>query len=260
MVSREIDQLILKSRLSARQARRDGGKELITGLMQPYLFPYISYFQLIHTCDIFVIHDDVQYIRQGWINRNRIIVHGREYAFVFSVKHDDHSKNVNDRFYAETFDAESGRLLKNIDQSYSKAPYYAEVRSLLMDIFSSSERNVSRFNALALRRTCHYLGINSEFLLSSELEFDKSLKAELRVLAINNRLGSTHYINPIGGVELYSKTRFQESGIQLSFLKPKLISYEQRRAEFLPGLSIIDVMMNCSRDNIRVMLEDADLI
>ena len=230
-----------------------------TTLMQPYLFPYIGYFQLIRTSDRFVIHDDVQYIRKGWINRNRIIVHAREYLFVFSVKHDDHSKNINERFYTDSFEAEAKKLLKNIDQSYSKAPHHAEVRPLLAEVFGSPERNVSRLNTLSITKTCQYLGIDTEILLSSEIEFDKSLMAESRVLAVNKKLGSTHYINPIGGTELYSKPRFQENGMQLSFLESRFRPYEQATPEFLPGLSIIDVMMHCSKESVTEMLQDFDL-
>jgi hypothetical protein len=230
------------------------------GLMQPYLFPYIGYFQLIWICNKFIVHDDVQYIRQGWINRNRIIIHGREFLFVFGVKHDDYSRNINERFYTDTFDAEVKKFLRNIDQSYSKAPYFAEVRTLLADVLGTPERNVSKLNTLSIRTICQYLGIDTEILTSSEIEFEKSLTAESRVLAINKQLGSTHYINPIGGIELYSKKEFQENGIQLSFLKPRLSPYEQRTAEFLPGLSIIDVMMNCSKASILEMLGDVDLI
>lgn len=230
------------------------------GLMQPYLFPYIGYFQLIGTIDKFVIHDDVQYIRQGWINRNRIIIHGKEFLFVFSVKHDDYSKKINERFYTDAFDAEAKKFLRNIDQSYFKAPCFAKVRALLTDVLGSPERNVSKLNTLSIRKTCQYLGISTGILMSSEIEFEKSLTAESRVLAINKKLGSTHYINPIGGMELYQKERYLESGIQLSFLKPRLSPYEQPTAEFLPGLSIIDVMMNCSRESILEMLGDYELI
>ena len=230
------------------------------GLMQPYLFPYIGYFQLIDTNDKFVVHDDIQYIRQGWINRNRIIIHGREYLFVFSVKHDDYSRKINERFYTNAFDIEAKKFLRNIDLSYSKAPCFAEVRALLADVFGSPERNVSKLNTLSIRQTCQYLGINTEILLSSEIEFEKSLTAESRVLAINRTLGGTHYINPIGGRELYSKERFRENGIELSFLRPKLTPYRQSTAEFVPGLSIIDVMMNCSRESILEMLADYELL
>jgi len=230
------------------------------GIMQPYLLPYIGYFQLIWACDKFVVHDDVQYIRQGWINRNRIIIHGRETLFVFSVKHDDHWKHINERFYTDAFDIEARKLLRNIDQSYSKAPHFAEVRALLVDVLGSSERNVSKLNTLAMRKTCQYLGIGTEILTSSEMGFEKSLVGVCRVIAINKELGSIHYINPIGGTELYSKDRFQEHGMRLSFLKPRMRPYTQSTAEFIPSLSIIDIMMNCSRESILEMLGDYDLL
>ena len=133
-------------------------EDMKIALMQPYLFPYIGYFQLIRAADRFVVHDDVQYIRQGWINRNHIIVHDRKLLFVCSVKHDHHTKNINKRFYADTFEAEARKLLRNVDQSYSKAPHFAEVRTLLADVLGNPERNVSKFNTQAIRRALPVFG------------------------------------------------------------------------------------------------------
>lgn len=229
------------------------------GIMQPYIFPYIGYFQLIGICDKFVVHDDVQYIRQGWINRNRIIVHRSEYRFVFSVKNDDYSRKINERVYSSTFNVEARKLLRNIDQSYSKAPFFHDFRALLVEVLESDERSVSILNTLAIRAICRYLGIDTEIIESSKMDFDKSLMGEPRVLEINERLGSTHYINPIGGMQIYSRDSFRARGMKLSFLKACLTPYKQLSAEFIPGLSIIDVLMNCSRENVVEMLEDFDL-
>lgn len=230
------------------------------GIMQPYLFPYIGYFQLIWASDKFVLHDDVQYIRQGWINRNQIILHKRKFPFVLSVKHDDYSKSINERFYADAFEAETKKLLRNIDQFYSKAPHFTEIRTLVGTVLTTQERNVSKLNTLSIKKTCEYLGINTEIFVSSEMNFDKSLVAEPRVIAINKLLESTHYINPIGGLDLYSNERFQEVGIQLSFLKPIMRPYQQFTPEFIPSMSIIDVMMNCSKESIYEMLGDFQLV
>lgn len=230
------------------------------GIMQPYLFPYLGYFQLIQACDKFVIHDDVQYIRQGWVNRNRILVHGKEYLFTFSVTHDDYSKAINQRYYTGAFETEVRKLLRNIDQSYSKSPGFDSIRALLVRILTASERNVSKFNILSIQAICQYLGIDTEILVSSDLSYEKSLTAESRVLAINQLLGSTHYINPVGGLELYSKEAFLRSGVQLSFLQPTLRPYQQPTSDFYPGLSVIDTMMNCSRDDVRDMLGDFALV
>jgi hypothetical protein len=230
------------------------------GLMQPYLFPYLGYFQLIYACDKFAVHDDVQYIRQGWVNRNRILVHGKEYLFTLSVKHDNYSKNINERFYTDSFDQEASKLLRNIEQSYSRSSYFKPTQDILRQLFATSERNVARFNLLSIQSVCQYLGIKNDILLSSDLKFEKSLTAESRVLAINRVLGGTHYINPIGGIELYAKENFAREGIQLSFLKTIFTPYQQPATEFIQGLSIIDVLMNCSRENILDMLDDYELL
>lgn len=228
--------------------------------MQPYLFPYIGYFQLIAACDRFVLHDDVQYIRQGWINRNYIIVHKQRHLFGFSVKRDDTSKNINERFYTDDFSTQAKKLLRNIDQSYSRAPHFTDVRALLTGVLESSERNVARFNLLSIREISRYIGIGTKLLVSSELAFDKSLAGEGRVVAINEEMGSTLYVNPIGGLKLYSKQTFRESGIGLSFLRPRFRPYRQSTAEFIPALSVIDLMMNCSREELSEMLGDYEIV
>jgi hypothetical protein len=230
------------------------------GIMQPYLFPYIGYFQLIAACDKFVVHDDVQYIRQGWVNRNYILANDRRRLFVFSVRHDDHGKSINQRFYSSAFKAEARKLLRVIDQSYAKAPYYGGARALLEEVLENPLRNVAAFNTLSLRRTCRYLRIETEFVVASELAFDKSLSAEDRVIAIGKETGATQYINPIGGMELYSRERFRDNGIELSFLRPTLNYYQQLATTFYPSLSIIDVVMSCSVDDTAGMLKDYELV
>jgi len=176
------------------------------------------------------------------------------------VKRDEYWRNINERFYAKKFELEAKKLLRNIDQSYSKAPHYVSIRELLTEVLGNSERNVSRFNISSIRSICQYLGIDTEIIISSELTFDKTLTAENRVIAINKMLGSIHYINPIGGIDLYSKERFQEDGLELSFLRPKLIPYQQSSTEFIPWLSIIDVLMLNSKDKLIEILNSYELI
>ena len=91
-------------------------------IMQPYLFPYIGYWQLLAAVDEFVLLDDVQYINRGWINRNRILVEGRDHLFSFSVKMDSQQKKIIERFFAEDFSADRSRFLRTLQCSYRKAP------------------------------------------------------------------------------------------------------------------------------------------
>ena len=177
------------------------------GIMQPYLFPYLGYFQLMEAVDTFVIYDDVQYIKHGWINRNNLLGFGKTpettvLPFTFSVKRDSMELNINQRYYSESFKAEADTFLKTLQRRYSKAPYYDEVSHLIKDILSYSSRNVAEFNANSMKCIAEYCGIETEFMFSSELDIPDDLKAQKRILHICKELKTDEYINPIGGIEL----------------------------------------------------------
>jgi hypothetical protein len=230
-------------------------------IMQPYLFPYIGYFQLIHDVDLFVIHDDVQYIKGGWINRNRILVNGgEEYLFTFSLQKSSSSAKINERFFSKEIKNEKLKFLRMIEHSYKRAPFFYNIKPIIQDIMDYEQRNISDFISYSLKVICEYLEIKTPFIYSSCIDKNDNLKGEARVIDINKSLHSTCYINPIGGVELYSKSRFKQEGIDLYFLKPKLIHYKQFNSDFVPWLSIIDVLMFNSKDTIRTFLDEYELI
>ena len=223
-------------------------------LMQPYLFPYIGYFQLINAVDKFVIHDDVQFIKGGWINRNRILVNGKAQMMTFPVKKDSAYVNINSRFWADSFQDAVNKNLRVLHIAYGKAPYFDRVYSLIVDILRSDESNVSKFITNQLMLICGYLGISTLFVISSLLNKKNELSSEERVIEINKVLGSNHYVNPIGGIDLYHKEKFSKEGIGLSFIRTGPIVYRQFDNEFISNLSVIDVLMFNSVSKIREML------
>jgi hypothetical protein len=230
------------------------------GVMQPYLFPYLGYFQLINAVDKFVIYDDVQYIKRGWINRNNVLCNGSAHMFVFSINKDHQYKNINERFYTSNFEKEKEKFLSLLNASYKKAPYFNDIYELIERIFACKEKNVSVYNTYSLREICNYIGVDTEFLISSEIEKEAKLKGQEKILAISKALGADWYINPIGGVELYSHELFNEENIKLNFIKMRDIRYKQFGNEFVPYLSIIDVLMFNSKERVRVLLDEYDLI
>ncbi len=229
--------------------------------MQPYLFPYIGYFQLIHRADIFVFYDDTQYIKNGWINRNRILNEngGEPLMIALPVKKGPHSANINEREFA--CDKRNKKLfIKRVVQNYRKSPNFCEVIGLIEDIVSFPESNVSSFAMNSIRSICSYLAIETPLIISSQLEKDDDLKGEQRIIKICRRVGATHYINPIGGTELYSREVFARAGLRLEFLKTKdTLRYAQFGTEFCPHLSIIDVMMFCKPAQIAGLLGDFEI-
>lgn len=229
-------------------------------IMQPYLFPYIGYFQLINAVDKFIIADDVQYINKGWINRNRILIKGKEHLFTLSIKKAPFHFNINQRHYIDAVGFQKKKLLNTIRHAYSKAPFYDVVMDLLVDIFADQELNVSTMITNSLKSVCLYIGIKPDYCLSSELARNNSLSMEESTLDINKCMGSDNYINQIGGVKLYSKEKFVENHIKLNFLKTKEIPYKQFSNDFVPNLSIIDVLMFNSKIEVQRLLNEYELI
>lgn len=230
-------------------------------LMQPYLFPYLGYFQMINAVDTFIAYDDVQWMKGGWINRNRILVDGKPQYITLPIKKDSFTKNINERVLLESIEVEKQNILTSIKEQYSDAPYFNEAYGVIERCFANKEMNAANFIVDALKTCANYLGITTEILLSSDIE-DKNigLRAQDRVLDIISRVGAEEYINAIGGQGLYDRDVFAMHGIQLYFIKMGDISYRQFNESFVPGLSIIDIMMFNSQSEIKEMLNNYELI
>ena len=221
-------------------------------IMQPYFFPYIGYFQLINAVDIFVIYDDVNYIKQGWVNRNRILINNKVHYFTLQIKGGSSFRKIKDI----TIGNNRLKLLKTIEQCYKNASQFENVYPLLTDILTSEEENLSKFLMYSLKKIAEYLGIKTVFMLSSEIDINTVAKAEDKIITICKKLGAINYINAIGGQELYNKTRFDENSLKLQFLKTNVIQYNQFNANFVPWLSIIDVLMFNDKRTISKYLEE----
>jgi hypothetical protein len=226
------------------------------GIMQPYFFPYIGYYQLIHEVDIFVIYDDVNFIKQGWISRNRILLNQAPHFLTLELKGASSFKKINE---IETGNNKL-KILKTLELNYKKAPCFADTYAVMQEILSSEEVNLARFLAQSLIKINQFLGIQTRVLVSSDLEKDNELKGADKVLHICKTLQANQYINAIGGQELYSKEVFAGQGLDLHFLKTNPITYSQWNGEFVPWLSIIDVMMFNTPETIRTMLSNYELV
>lgn len=229
------------------------------GIMQPYFLPYIGYWQLLNAVDKYIIYDDVNYINRGWINRNRILVNGKDKMITLSLKEASQNKLIKE---IELVSDEKQRinLLKTISQSYKKAPFYNEIYPMIERILKFNESNLEKFLENSIREIAKYLEINTNIILSSEVAKDNTLKGKDKILDICKRLGVTEYYNAIGGQELYSYEEFKQNGIELKFLKAKDIKYQQFENEFKENLSIIDVMMFNSKERTKSYLKLYTLI
>ena len=228
-------------------------------IMQPYFFPYLGYFQLINAVDVFVVYDDVNYIKKGWINRNNILVNEQQYLFSIALKQVSQNKLINEIDIDATSNW-SKNLLKTIELSYKKAPHFNTVFSLIDDILQQNESNLANFITFSLQQICTYLKIETRIIVSSTIVKDNTLKGADKIIEICKKLKATKYINASGGIELYDKSDFSKHNIDLHFIKSQKIKYSQFTNEFVPWLSIIDVMMFNSIEEIKSLLYQQELV
>ncbi|NAW34714.1 WbqC family protein [Halomonas alimentaria] len=219
-------------------------------VMQPYLFPYIGYFQLIHASDLFLIYDDVAYIKQGYINRNTISSPNGVARFTIPVPGASSNKLIKEL----SFSSDVTKVLRTIEQSYSKAPNFAEVFPLVERVLQHEDRSIASVCMRSYQEIFSYLGIQKRFRKTSELDYDRTVSAKDRLIALSHKFGADCYINTPGGRSLYFKDDFEKSGVSLKFIDTLPLQYQQENREFVPNLSIIDALMNCSRSEIGRLL------
>lgn len=227
-------------------------------IMQPYLFPYVGYFQLIYCTDCFLAYDDVAYIKNGWINRNRWLVARKPTFFTVPV-HDGNCLHrihevtvVNDRRWRR-------KMILQFEQSYGKSPYFSDAHSLLVSTINDLEGTIADMAFHSIERTSQYLGLPARLIRSSHANLHTTLSGQARVIAICRQLGATEYINAPGGRSLYSQSEFSEHGINLKFLRPNLQPYPQGQGDFQSALSILDVIAYNGRSTATRMLTEFTL-
>lgn len=230
-------------------------------IMQPYLFPYIGYYQLIDAVDKFVNYDDVTYIKKGWINRNNIQSHGEKY--MFSIPINDISSfrpinitEINNRLYIVW----RKKFLKTLHLNYCKSPFFEEGIRIVESVLDTTGSYISSIAFESIKQVCNYLKIETKLIETSEVYNNAQLSGKDRVIDICKREEAEIYINPIGGQDLYDKYEFIQKGIKLYFLESNVINYNQMNKEFIPNLSIIDVIMYNHPHKIQEYLKEYSLI
>ena len=232
-------------------------------IMQPYFFPYIGYWQLIHAVDCFVLLDDVQYMRHGWINRNRILKPENSWQYVI-VPLEKHSMTAAIRDIRVHNDERwQQRILGQIDHYRKKTRHFLAIRDLIRAaLFDTSDHRIAHINFSIIRRICLEFGLKQKILLSSEMGFDytKIHDAGEWALHIAQQMRATQYINPVSGAELFSSVKFMACCVEIRFLQSRPITYSQQREYFEPALSIIDVLMFNGLDGTHRFLEEYDIV
>ena len=228
-------------------------------IMQPYFFPYIGYFQLMKAVDKWIIFDDIQYIRHGWVNRNRILSPNlnKEWQYIV-IPLDKYCKEdtINKIKITSNHHWKEDIIGKLSYYRKIRAPHYHKVIDLVQRCFDNDVTSLLELNIITLKHIADYLDIKFEYSISSKEQFDYTnvIGPGDWALEISKQMNASLYINPIGGQEIFNRDKFAYSGINIKFIESNFIKYKQSRREYVPWLSIIDLMMFNSIDTIRKML------
>jgi hypothetical protein len=230
-------------------------------IMQPYIFPYIGYFQLINAVETFVFYDDVNFIKKGFINRNYILVNDKAHQFTIPCSSVSQNKLIKDVFIHYDEKTRS-KFIRTLEQAYREAPYFDNVFPLLDQFLKRKSYNtISEMAIASIKLIANYLRLDKNWVISSQIhESSHHLSKEARILEIAKKEGAKTYINAIGGKSFYSKEYFEKEEITLCFLQSDPISYPQFKDEFVPWLSILDVVMFNTIEDIQTMLTRFKLV
>ena len=226
------------------------------GIMQPYFMPYIGYFQLMKAVDKYVVYDDVNYIKGGWANRNHILINGEKEMFTVTLQKASQNKLFNEIVIGDDFK----KLMKTLQMNYSRAINFDQTMVLMERIISFPNKQLAVFIANSFREILSHLSVETEILMSSEIPKDNSLRGKDKIIQICEILGADTYYNAVGGKNLYDQEEFREHGITLNFVDslPQVYSQLHTR-EFVSGLSMVDVLMNNTKDEVNRLLDSFQL-
>lgn len=227
-------------------------------IMQPYFLPYIGYWQLLNSVDVFVVYDDIQFTKKGWINKNQFLLNGKATIFSLPLKSASNYLDVREREISDTFSLESKKMIRRVENAYRKAPFFNEGFDLICSVLEHPEKNLFSFILNSIEVLKNRMSIKAEIIVSSELKIPRSLKGQDRVIATCKKLGAIEYVNPIGGLKLYSNQDFDSEGITLLFQKTCNLQYPQFSHTFVPNLSILDVIMFLGFEDTKSILPNMD--
>jgi len=228
-------------------------------IMQPYIFPYLGYFQLINLVDKFVFLDDVSFIKRGWINRNTLLINNNPFLFSIPCVKVSSNKKINE-IKIDNNQNWKDEFLKRIKHAYRTAPEYNNILPMIKKVINSDITLISDLTKKSIEEVLAYLEIQTEIIHSSSKYENFHIKGEDRIIDICKKENAEWYINPEGGLNLYSKEKFKKESLRINFLKSKQIKYAQFKDDFVPYLSIIDVLMFNPKQKVKEMLQGFDLI
>lgn len=230
-------------------------------VMQPYIFPYLGYFQLVEAVDTFTFFDDVNFIKKGWIHRNQLLVSGQKYLFSVPLQQASQNKLIKDIYlHSSSYSQWRAKFLKTIRQSYYRAPFFQDVFRLLTRVLERPHQTIAELAIDSVESVARFIGLKTSFNTSSSLDYDHNLSGQDKIIKICTLQQATTYVNPIGGTSLYEAEKFSQRDLALRFIQSSPIQYVQGKNNFVPHLSMIDVLMHNEIASVNRFLQQYTLI
>lgn len=230
---------------------------MVLGFMQPYFFPYLGYFDLINYSDRWIVFDTAQYIRRGWINRNRILHPEKGWQYIVVPIQKSKREEAIGNIRISDQEAWKEKIIGQLNHYKKHARYFKEIRSLLIDCLCTDEKKISKLNTAILKKICTYLDIPFQYQYFSEMNLDLP-PVEYPgdwALHLSEALGAKEYVNPPGGRDLYDNQKFEKRGIKLTIREISLFEYECNHYQYEQNLSIVDVLMWNAPENVKTYLD-----
>ena len=251
-------------------------------IMQPYFLPYIGYFQAISAVDKYILYSNLNYIKDGWIHKNRILnINGTAFPITVLVANKSSFMKICDINLVSNKPWRK-KILHSIYYNYKFSAFFDEIYTLVERVINYDTENLSTLNERCVVTVCQFLDISTEIVHDNSIYADieekllkvdlndysefpyladrKPIKKVLRVIEICRRENAKIFINAIGGQALYNKNEFASYNINLNFIRTRDFIYPQKSNKFVPNLSIIDVLMNWGKEKTKSLLHEYDLI
>lgn len=219
---------------------------MILSVHQPNYIPWLGFFHKMSKSDIFVILDDVQYVRRSYINRSRIKTHqGQQWLTIPVCSGNNNKCRINNVMIDKKQDWKQNHL-KNIENNYKKAEFFESFYPVFREFMMYDCSGLSGFNMNFIKKICDILDIGTKMLLSSELGIEES--STKRIVDICKAVGATAYLSGRGGAKYQDEQMFYDNHIELRYSNFVQKSYKQLWGEFTGGLSVVDYIFNCGYD------------
>jgi hypothetical protein len=214
-------------------------------ILQPTYLPWIGYFEMIDSTDIYIVFDHVQFEKKSWQQRNKIKTSNGVIWLSVPIKREKRETRICDIKISYDHGNPLEKHWRTITLVYKKAPYFNEYRSIFEKIYSKEYNHLSDLNVAIIKKICNVLGIKTKIVLSSMLNLnDKNMGKTEKVVNLCKKVDITHLYDAKGAKEFIDDSIFHKEGISITFQHFEHPVYKQLWGNFIPYLSVIDLLFN----------------